>query len=50
VGGVLWLTFLDELIGLAVGKLTLCCGMHQRALYLQHSSWITEIRTKEDGC
>jgi len=50
VGGVWWLTVLDELIGQAASKLTRWYGMHQRALYVQHRSWITETRRKEgDG-
>ena len=49
VGGVWWLTVLDGLIGQAASKPTRWYGMHQRALYVQHRSWITEIRTKEGG-
>jgi len=50
VGGVWWLSVLDELIGQEASKLTLWYGMHQRAFYVQHRSWITKIRTKEGGC
>jgi hypothetical protein len=49
VGGVWWLSVLDELIGQADSKPTRWSGKHQRALYVQHRSWIAEIRTKEGG-